>query len=64
MKLSQLKNMAGKLYRSIDNQQKYIKHRDATLRRYASYEDYVKIRHMGFEAVRDHRPNFYVFERP
>jgi hypothetical protein len=51
MKLLQLKNMAGKLYRSIDNQQRYIKHRDATLRRYASYEDYVKIRHMGFEAV-------------
>lgn len=51
MNLSQLKKMAGKLYRSVENQKKYLKHRAATLKKYATYEDYIKIRHMGFEAV-------------
>lgn len=50
-KLSQLKGMAGKLFRSVENQRRYLKNRESTLRRYASYEDYIKIRHMGFEPV-------------
>lgn len=51
MRLSELGRMSGKLYRSIENQKKYLKHRDATMRRYESYEDYIKIRHMGFDAI-------------
>ena len=47
MKLSQLRGMAGKLFRSVENQKRYVKHRESTLRKYASYEDYIKIRHMG-----------------